>query len=1066
MTSTGKGPRRRGTRAGGLWLATCAALVALAPTCSADTGFPVPSACTAENSYFDFAGLECRTCDPASQVAGESSCECRAGFADFFPGINGTGSLSLPTCQDCASQGLAASSLGPYCVACDATSGTSEMGSWASASFDAAAADCVCDGGASGEVTETDSVGAPFLVSGNRVKRCVLCPSNAVLADGRCVPCEYPKVVSSGACVCPATVPAGALCSDQPNDLSAATSLLGVGTTGDTAFQVSFFEVVSGTTATSARDVTLVSDAIRAGLGPAALACAQRGNATACSALANFCVLTDFDAQISTACALFNRIFDLRVAAGERYARRLMQKTDFPFPWARGMPLLYYPAEPDAAEVLRAEDVQSSFGFSSRGEFGPVEAGSRTGYLRLKAAAYALDGTYLGLEDVTDQLQVCGDVADKVSDWNRYGVHYNVECRVEVVQLLQRGTARGGGAVFYDLYLEDGEGRLYPVPIVNKSQRTNGALVNADVAPTQSALTRRLYVVDAAASVTASGGAPSIVRYARAAVLTVPAREDDRGLILPPYLTVEYGAVDTSSGDRATVAASFKVEYTSDLGAFWEAWEILLIVLTILSGAVWLGRMARVQRRLRSSTDMFGGEYSMVRAGIVELCDAGANALLIHTVALCVYWTFFYKLQEDPFVLAPTDDVVGDMRIVLIAALAGKSLAVLDLLLVQTSYNILLIDWERPRKVLLPGASSEGLAPTSAWRQVFVANEWNELASSRQSNPALTLFLVAVLLDGARWGGMGLLTPHEGDLKEHPHNETSFLLRTGIAALVWGLVLLASWVFRVLYKRFAANPPALMTDLCYMTNVSLVILDTPSSGYYIHGRSGMASADASLGELMAHIALEEASSIGSRGLTKGAAMQRQRDCQTFEVYLSPTTADAYRATLAREIGIQEAGEGDLAQVPLLKMLPKVSGKDARGAAQTAAQTASALAAQKHMCGIMKRALAEVEASGMEQVIEQTFTSTVLDIPPPVLPSRTSLVYDYKEKFMRTTLYGREWFVTAWEFMLFAALDAELHSFASAAAVTWFISWAFQQLHAQRASSNIAAKSMIGDKFFL
>ena len=52
-----------------------------------------------------------------------------------------------------------------------------------------------------------------------------------------------------------------------------------------------------------------------------------------------------------------------------------------------------------------------------------------------------------------------------------------LSCRLPIDALLQLASDRGG-VTFYEMYIEDGTGRLYPVPVVNHSQRDNGALVN------------------------------------------------------------------------------------------------------------------------------------------------------------------------------------------------------------------------------------------------------------------------------------------------------------------------------------------------------------------------------------------------------------------------------------------------------------------------------------------------------------------------------------------------------------------------------------------------------------
>jgi meckelin len=53
--------------------------------------------------------------------------------------------------------------------------------------------------------------------------------------------------------------------------------------------------------------------------------------------------------------------------------------------------------------------------------------------------------------------------------------------------------------------------------------------------------------------------------------------------------------------------------------------------------------------------------------------------------------------------------------------------------------DILFLDWEKPRRVLANGGGREEPGPVSAWRTLLVANEWNELQTSRFTCPTFTL---------------------------------------------------------------------------------------------------------------------------------------------------------------------------------------------------------------------------------------------------------------------------------------------------------------------------------------
>lgn len=53
------------------------------------------------------------------------------------------------------------------------------------------------------------------------------------------------------------------------------------------------------------------------------------------------------------------------------------------------------------------------------------------------------------------------------------------------------------------------------------------------------------------------------------------------------------------------------------------------------------------------------------------------------------------------------------------------------------------LDWEKPRRVVARG--HEANAPVSCWRQLLLANEWNELQTVRLTNPSFTLFVIVLV---------------------------------------------------------------------------------------------------------------------------------------------------------------------------------------------------------------------------------------------------------------------------------------------------------------------------------
>lgn len=157
---------------------------------------------------------------------------------------------------------------------------------------------------------------------------------------------------------------------------------------------------------------------------------------------------------------------------------------------------------------------------------------------------------------------------------------------------------------------------------------------------------------------------------------------------------------------------------------------------------------------------------------IVISCGHLADAFFIVCFGTALFWFIFFKKQAVVHVLLPDPLQEKLIKDLLISAFALKIVDILKLLSRQSNIDIFFIDWERPKArstIQAPtersrggaaggdtGAKSEiGLGvyhdkneSVSIWRTYFIANEWNEIQTSRKVNiPAqiiATLFFLEV----------------------------------------------------------------------------------------------------------------------------------------------------------------------------------------------------------------------------------------------------------------------------------------------------------------------------------
>jgi len=153
-----------------------------------------------------------------------------------------------------------------------------------------------------------------------------------------------------------------------------------------------------------------------------------------------------------------------------------------------------------------------------------------------------------------------------------------------------------------------------------------------------------------------------------------------------------------------------------------------------------------------------------------------------------------------------------------------KLIDILHLIVLQTSYDIFFIDWERPQTTLTEAAETEGTGPlgssrtvlppikpsarkpgqtavdmdeymrdelktqnrVSCWRTLFVANEWNELQTYRKTSTTVQLIFALFLLKVINLEELALKDCSEELFKEPNEYRAPFslVLRMAIASSV------------------------------------------------------------------------------------------------------------------------------------------------------------------------------------------------------------------------------------------------------------------------------------------
>jgi meckelin len=747
------------------------------------------SRCSAVQA-FDTAWLSCSTCtalDPNKEpdastgamtagIANAGACRCAAGYREVEPTCDATDPNVCPatTCTDCVALGLAASADRRSCMACPSDG-----------PLDTARRECVCS--TAGYVLRDD--GAMNATLGVQHKRCAPCPTGqraffptAAGAFGAsaytCQSCPDSSMTlaADGSCTCPSThsriVGTVGVGPDYCLESAALSSLSTLGFPPADAASLTFRDVQQPASATSTSNgvaATLVMSngevvanplAGRSLVSPgpslvvryyyprAAARCLQwRGaiDSPHCHALANLCVLSMYAAS-APPCALYQLLVGARSDSRGGWRG-----------WVTGMPLLYFS---DPGTVL------SSVALAQEMSFDDTVRASSEDTLRFVLAAYSLNGTFLGLRPLTNQLAYCGAAAPTSTgqqsatallssfddpEWTSFG--YGV---TSVVSCNLRGLLSGGAGVntteFYEPFFVDvseslklaqastaGDGlrstadalsaslplSLYPVPVrVVNYRGASGQTPNADAYANtpntgDDVLTRRFVLYDRVSAATSTTGpnSPEILRYASRILLSIRTQSTSRAKLLPPIITVEYAerrAADIQAGTDSLNrdAVEFRVMYEADQREFWTAATVIFAIAQTMAFGFAFLRMVNWNRKAVRTREE--GAWNLLTVGrfLVYAAHGYSHAAFWVAAIMCWYWVVFFKLQARVFSLLPEDepgnanDSYSGLSVILGTALFGQAFRVGELMWEQCSVDIFFVDWEKPRGAMV---TSEGL---------------------------------------------------------------------------------------------------------------------------------------------------------------------------------------------------------------------------------------------------------------------------------------------------------------------------------------------------------------------
>jgi Meckelin (Transmembrane protein 67) len=802
----------------------------------------VSGSCTS-SQYYDSVALACVSCATGLvQSSTSTGCDC--------PTNSIRATLYPLTCTACTT-GYAPSADRSTCLPCDTTTMTATGGL------------CTCQSSL-GVVVEVDLTGAAVTVSSAAGKKCVVCNSASVFpgststvcsscglfktrdATTNACSCSTVYTTANGSCIPTATYSAvitssitngaddtvfGGLVdtSSRYASLAATYSTIPLGSQTQV---LSYSEASTFTTLLgNLGSTTLASSAVHATyFGSCGVTCVSSLNQQSCQCLANLCALSLYSSS-SQACRL----------------------------WSANSATIASVAPP----LLTSTSVSSA-----------------SLPLDIWAATFSASGAFIGYGDIGSSLEVCG-VSDATPIW-KTGAQVDTICRVSASSLASRSL------IFYELHVLTSGGSRSVVPVTVLNNGKSGT---------------RFYLVDAESS-------SSYVRYA--AYLHIVRDSSDKLSV-----RVFYATVGVAGGGQAG-AAIFRAEVGQPAGTNWYSAAVGLLAAATVIGVV--GGLVSVVFTIKRMPAASGtGPRIFLHRWALQLrhfFNAVFGAYFVLLFILSCYWAIGYRGSGNGLLPTSadggTDYAVSDGFIILLLTL-GVICVIGDL--IQASHIfVYFLDNEEPEAAAghpsaphspmsanprtfqpyQPGPTPYGMpmrepqpaAPVhekpggriSVWRSIFIANEYCERLTNTKTNSLYTWIIVVASLNLGSWELACRFYPSLAS----PYNP---LLQASIPVLIWLAVVIGTVIWQRFLAIWGGSDLHDFVDICSLANISILVMDEPMHGWYVHGRAPSGKGDWSASELVQKLHEEESDLLLRRGLVPNDP--RTCDLQTFEVLFPP-----------------------------------------------------------------------------------------------------------------------------------------------------------------------------------
>lgn len=610
-----------------------------------------------------------------------------------------------------------------------------------------------------------------------------------------------------------------------------------------------------------------------------------------CQILANLCVLQQYNA-LSYPCSVYQSILQLR-------SKGVQDITN----WQLGIPWLYYKTPSLPCKDTSIEMVMSLNSLQ----------------LQFIVAIYSLNGTFLGYDDVNTLFTYCpmsspytqtGGGTSSTTLWTIFGSSEYLSIKCDPGLLVKKPQ------LFYELFIKDTKtNKIMPISVritnlIDLNQNNPNQKYTTELCKSSEIHVRRFYLYDISTGITEnSPNSPIGIKYAEYIRLDIQITESNPEMIHTPVLTIEYKDImidsttttysstsETSSKGEApktTYSTStnptltFEILYSMNTTTFFTTLNGFFITGIVIAIIIFLTKYFNWRTRNLRTIIGTSAAANIATNGItitylIQLISLACHSWVLvffpFTILVCWYWFVFFKLQDTVAVMLPpmhniysSDSDYNSFVMMLHLLFFFQLIHILHMIYRQANADLFFIDWEPSRK---------DNNSVSVWRTILVANEWNEMQSIRRTNIHLTLFFLGFFLLGLKLENNATQQP---DLNNLQDGRLNVVLRFANTSWFWFVMSLSQLLWKYfIYERYITEPKEqIFIDMCTIAKISLIVLDEPYHGYYLHCRSPHQYADGNMAELVSMLHKEEVGLTVDRTLDGAPS-----DVQSYEIFLT------------------------------------------------------------------------------------------------------------------------------------------------------------------------------------